>query len=326
VTGQPLDRYLRDHILVPLGMAGSDLLRLERVKARLATGYVLRPHGLKPVADREVPTPASGGMYSTGRDMARYLAALLRIGAGERGSVLRPATLAAMFQPHFRPDPRVPGMGLAFEPREESGHMTVGKTGVVSGFLSAMVLAPDDGIGVYALSNTGGLSGRGAAAPLATALLRHALGLPGETVRSDIPARPDVWGELCGWYGPDPGPITNLTTRALFGAGAEVTVHRGQLTLKPLTPVPAMRRGMRLHPDDPGDPRVFRAELPEFGLSVPVVFSGAPGDGGTATRLVLDLMSFRRRPGIRSPRRWVNGAAAAGAVALAVRCGPRHGP
>jgi CubicO group peptidase (beta-lactamase class C family) len=105
VTGQPLDRYLRDHVFEPLGMAGSDLLRSDRVKARLATGYVLRSHGLKPVADREVPTPASGGMYSTAGDMARYLAALLRMGAGEHGPVLRPATLAAMFQPHFRPDP-----------------------------------------------------------------------------------------------------------------------------------------------------------------------------------------------------------------------------
>jgi len=69
---------------------------------------------------------------------------------------------------------------------------------------------------------------------------------------------------------------------------------------------------------------VFRAELPEFGLTMPVVFSGAPGGGGTATRLVLDLMSFRRRPTAGNPRRWVNGAAAAGAVALAIHCGRRQ--
>jgi CubicO group peptidase (beta-lactamase class C family) len=324
VTGQPLDRYLRDHILGPLGMEHTDLIRSGRVRPGLATGYVLRPGGLKPVADREVPTPGGGGMYSTPADMARYVAALLRMGAGEHGSVLAPATLAAMFQPHFRPDPRVPGMGLAFEPGEESGHRTVGKTGVVSGFLSAMVLAPDDGIGVYALSNTGGLSGRGAPAFLATALLRNVLGLPGEGIRTDIPPRPEVWGELCGWYSPDPGPVTNLFIRPLFGAGAEVTVHRGHLMLKPLTPVPELRRGMRLHPDDPGDPKVFRAELSGFGLSAPVVFSGAPEAGGTGTRLVLDLMSFRKRPGVRNPRRWASGAAAAGAVALAVRCGRRR--
>jgi CubicO group peptidase (beta-lactamase class C family) len=40
-------------------------------------------------------------MYSTPADMARYVAALLRGGAGEHGPVLQPATLAAMFQPHF---------------------------------------------------------------------------------------------------------------------------------------------------------------------------------------------------------------------------------
>ncbi len=256
--------------------------------------------------------------------MACYVAALLRTGAGEHGSVLKPATLASMFQPHFQPDPRVPGMGLAFELGEQSGHRTAGKTGTLSGFLSAMVLAPDDGIGVFVLSNTGGLSNRGAPAPLVSALLRHVLGLPGQTIRTGILARPETWSELCGWYSPDPGPVTNLFTRALFGAGVEVTVHGGQLMLKPLTPIPAMRHGMRLYPGDPGDPRVFRAELPEFRYSLPVVFGGGPGDGVGATRLLIDLFSFRKRPGIRNPRQWANGLAAAGALALLIRRGLHH--
>jgi hypothetical protein len=247
------------------------------------------------------------------------------VGAGEHSSVLKPATLASMFQPQFQPDPRLPGMGLAFELGEEGGHKTVGKTGVVSGFLSAMVLAPDDGTGVFVLSNTGGLSGRGAPTPLASALLRRVLGLPDPAIRTDIPARPETWSELCGWYSPDPGPVTNLSTRALFGAGAEVTVHGGHLMLKPLTPIPAMRRGMRLYPDDPGDPTVFRAELPEFGMSIPVVFSGGPDEGGTDTRLLLDLFSFHKRPNARNPRRWVTGMAAASAVALAIRHRLHHG-
>jgi CubicO group peptidase (beta-lactamase class C family) len=71
VSGQPLDRYLREHIFDPLGMQHTDLVRSERVRARLATGYVLRARGLKPVADREVPTPGGGGMYATTRDTAR---------------------------------------------------------------------------------------------------------------------------------------------------------------------------------------------------------------------------------------------------------------
>ena len=188
-----------------------------------------------------------------------------------------------------------------------------------------MVLAPDDGIGVFVLSNTGGLDNRGAPAPLAPALLRHVLGLPDQAIRTGIPARPETWSELCGWYSPDPGPVTNLFARALFGAGAEVTVRGGHLMLQPLTPIPAMRRGMRLYPDDPGDPRVFRVEFPEFGYSFRVVFSGGPGDGVAATRLLIDLFPFQKRSGVRNPRRWVNGVAVADGVALAIRHHRLHG-
>ncbi len=321
VSGQPLDHYLREHIFAPLGMQHTDLVRSERVRPRLAIGYVLRSRGLKPVADREVPTPGGGAVYSTTADMAHYVAALLGGGTGEHGSVLKPDTLASMFQPHFQPDPRVPGMGLGFEPGEESGHATIGKAGIVSGFLSAMVLAPDAGIGIVVLSNTGGLDGRGVSEPLAAALLRRLLGLPDAAIRADIPVRPESWSELCGWYSPDPGPVTNLFVRALMGAGAEVTVHDGHLMLKPLTPVPAMRRGLRLYPDDPDDPWVFRVEFPEYGKSLRVVFSGGPEAGAAATRLLLDLMSFQRRPDVRNPRPWMNGALAAGAATLAIRRG-----
>jgi CubicO group peptidase (beta-lactamase class C family) len=129
-------------------------------------------------------------MYASTADMARYVAALLHGGAGEHGSILKPDTLASMLQPQFQPDPRVPGMGLGFEPNQERGHATVGKAGVVSGFHSAMVLAPDAGIGVVVLSNTGGLDGRGVSEPLAAALLRHLLGLPDQVVRADIRSAP----------------------------------------------------------------------------------------------------------------------------------------
>jgi CubicO group peptidase (beta-lactamase class C family) len=317
VTCQSLDHYLREHVFEPLGMEHTDLVRSKRVRDRLATGYVLRSRGLKSVADREIPTPGSGGIYSTTADLARYLSALLHGGGNEHGSVLEPDTLASMFEPHFQLDPRAPGMGLGFELNEESGHRTVWKTGVVSGFLSALVVALEDGIGVVVLSNTGGLDGRGVAEPLAGALLRRLLGLRDQAVRTDVPPHPDTWAEICGWYSPDPGPVTNLFVRALFGAGAEVTVRGGHLVLTPLTPVPAMRRGMRLNPDDPDDPWVFRIEIPDYGKNLRVVFARAPENRGM--RLMMEVLSFRKRPDVRNPRRWANAALAAGAGALAVR-------
>jgi CubicO group peptidase (beta-lactamase class C family) len=318
VSGQPLDRYLRDRLSVPRGMEHTDLIRSERVKPYVATGYVLRSRGLKPVADREVPTSGGGGMYSSTPDIARCVAALLRMAADEHGSVLQPDTVATMFRPHFQPDPRVPGMGLAFELGEEGDHRTVGKTGILSGFHSAIALAPEEGIGVIVFGNTGGLDGRGAPEPLAAALLRRLLGLPDEVIRIDIAPRPEIWSDICGWYAPPPGPVTNLFSRALMGAGAEVVVHRGHLMLKPLTPIPGMRRGFRLYPDDPDDPWVFRVHVPDYGMELRVVFAGGPR-GGAAARLLLDMMSFERRPDLLNPRPWVTGVAAAGVATLAIR-------
>jgi CubicO group peptidase (beta-lactamase class C family) len=309
VTGQPLDRYMRERIFEPLGMEHTDLVRSDRVRSGLANGYVLRSRGLKPVADREIPTPGGGAMYSSTADVARYVSALQRMVAGEQGSVLKFETLVSMFEPHFRPDPRLAGMGLAFELGEEAGRKTVGKGGIVSGFLSAIVLAPDDGIGVVVLSTTGSLlNGRGVSEPLATVLVRRLLDLPDQAIRTDIPARPDIWRDICGWYGPDPGPVTNLIpTRVLMGAGAEVTVRGGHLMLKPLHPVPAIRRGMRLHPDDPDDPWVYRAEVPEYGSSLRVVFERAD-EPRTPTRLLTDMFCLQKRPDIRNPRLWIDGS------------------
>ena len=101
VTGIPLGRYLREHVFGPLGMEHSDLLRSERVRPGLATGYQLGSRRLKAVADREAVPAGAPAVYSTASDMARYAAALLGGGAGEHGQVLQPETLATMFWPHY---------------------------------------------------------------------------------------------------------------------------------------------------------------------------------------------------------------------------------
>jgi hypothetical protein len=56
--------------------------------------------------------------------MARYTAVLLGGGANAHGRVLRPETLATMFQPHYQPDPRIPGMGLGFFRSYAGDHQT----------------------------------------------------------------------------------------------------------------------------------------------------------------------------------------------------------
>ena len=317
ITGEPIQRYLRDHIFEPLGMDAT-ALTLPVETGQLATGYAMRSDGPRPVPHHEMPLPAAGGAYSTITDLSGYLGALLQDGSGKHGTMLKPETLALMFAPQYGQDDRMPLMGLGFMRGEEGGHRTIGHDGILSGFLSALSFAPDDALGVVVLSNTGRLDGRGAPAPLASALLRQLLDLPPSALRTDVPQRPDVWGQLCGWYGMDPGPVTNMFSRLLMGAGAEVRVDRGRLVLMPLTPLPPMRAGFQLYPDDPTDPYVFRIDASPMGFSsFRVVF--AAGNDGQPMRLLLNGMSFEKRPGMRNPRAWTRGLLVGGAAALAWR-------
>jgi hypothetical protein len=301
-------------------MDRSDLTRSGRVRPGLATGYVLRSRGLKAVTDREVVPAGGGSVYSTTGDMARYAAALLGGGANEHGRVLRPETLATLFEPSYQPDPRIPGMGLGFFRGQAGAHPTVGHDGIWLGFHSAVVLAPDQGTGVVAFANTGPFSPFAAAGPVASAVLRRVLGLPEDAVRTGVPEQPWIWRDLCGWYSLGPGVLTDPQPRML--GGVEVAVRHGHLTIRGQIPLPAVRRGLRLHPDG-DDPCAFRINLPGFGSGTsPVVFGHDCRGRGTAVHLGVQPLSFQKRPGAQNPRPWVAGALAAGAVALAA--GHRH--
>jgi CubicO group peptidase (beta-lactamase class C family) len=317
VSGQPLEQYFREEIFEPLGMADTDLLRSELVKSRLATGYKLRSGGAKAVTDREWVTAAASSIYSTPGDMARYLAALLGGGANEQGSVLKPATLATMFEPHYQTDPRLQGMGLGFFRVNLGGHRAVEHQGVLPGFTSQIFVAPDDGVGVMAFTN----GARQAASWLPAEvgrLLSHLIGAPDDLIRTDVPHHPEIWGDICGWYRAR-AQLTDMQAWSMVGAGAEVVVRRGQLVLRALSPIPALYRGFPLHPDDEKDPYAFRLDLSEFGIGTAcVVFSREPEGGITSIHLDPPLpMSLQKRPATENPRLWATGALGALAVAAA---------
>jgi hypothetical protein len=182
-----------------------------------------------------------------------------------------------------------------------------------------MLLAPGQGLGVLALANTGWFDPRGAPVPVTNAVLRRLLGLPPDVVRTDVPDRPEIWSELCGWYSFGPGVLTDPQPRML-GAGVEVVVRRSHLTIRGQMPIPAVRKGLRLHPDDDDDPCVFRIDTSALGPGTSrVVFSRKPDGAVNALHLGVVPMSLPKRPDARNPRPWVTGALAVGAAALALR-------
>ena len=74
------------------------------------------------------------------------------------------------------------------------------------------------------------------------------------------PRAPRDRHELCGHYR-FPAKISDLRGRLALAAGVEVFVRDGHLMIRALVPVPALYRGLVLHPDDEDDPTVFRLDL-----------------------------------------------------------------
>jgi CubicO group peptidase (beta-lactamase class C family) len=294
-TRMPLGAYLRERVLEPWGMHDTDLSQSSRPRQARASGYRLTRRGPVDVAVRDMVTAGAAAAWSTPRDMTRYAAGLLGRGSNEFGTVLRPETVASMFEAHYRPHPALPGMGLGFFRGEVGGRPLVEHQGIIPGFDSHLVLAPDDDAGLVAMV-TGARLAMFWLPDATGALLGRVVGAPADRVREDVAQRPDLWPELCGWYHV-PGSVADLRMRSIVGAGVQVLVRRGRLTVRCLNPVPALRRGVELHPDDPDDPLVFRFDLSSAGLGTSrVAFGPDPRTGRMALHLeVMPLTAYRRR-------------------------------
>lgn len=308
VSGMPLAHYFREHIFEPLGMTDSDLVRSARVESRRATGYEIRGSGVETVDERDMVTAGAASAFSTPADMAKYLSALLGGGANEHGSILRPDTLASMFEPHHRPDTRIPGMGLGFF-RTRVGHdILVGHQGTHPGFHSHIALAPDGRVGAMGFTNGAHQADFWLPAAVSNLVGRLA-GLTSDEAPLPSAPRPERWSDLVGWYRLQAG-LMDLRLRGMIGFGVEVFVRSGQLMVRFLTPVPALARGFPLVPDDPVDPDVMRFE-PGDGMDPMRIVFGRD-QTGAVDRVHLEVMPLTLPRGSSSanPRHWASGIAA----------------
>jgi hypothetical protein len=281
--------------------------------------------GPMPVPDREWIGAGSGGIYSSVGDLARFVGAILGGGANEHGRILEPETLAMMLEPSFRPDSRMPGMGLGFFLGGVDGHRVAGHDGILPGFNSAILLAPGDGVGIIALTNGSSNAFSWLQIELEH-LMRRLLGTSDEAVRRDIPHHPEIWADLCGRYVLPPR-IADLRGRLMLSGGAQVFVGRGRLMVRLLAPVPLPFGGLPLEPDDEHDPEVFRIDLSRFGMApVRVVFSRDPDGRATAAHTDLGGQPWtlvRRRDAARE-HRWLRPLLAVVAAGVIAASRPRR--
>ena len=299
ISGEPFPDYMISHVFEPLGMHNTDYIRSDRVREHLAVGYQLARGRMKPVDDLEITVSGAGSVFSSLHDMSQYVMALLNGGKNDHGSVLKPDTLKMMMEPHFQLDPHLPAMGLAFWLEDFDGHRTAQHGGGWIGFVSAMFVAPDDGVGVLAFTNTTSL------APefLARELMRRLLDIPdpsSQLPRPEVLESPHLWGEITGSYGPAPGLKTNA--RVWMGLGGEVQILVMDNHLAMRTLIGPLRKGMRLYPIDASNPLVFEGvfDLVYEKQVVRVVF--ARNDAGEVDRLHTSFNTLYKRPRLASLR------------------------
>jgi len=103
VTDQSLEIYFRENIFVPLGMTDSGFLISSAQRRRVATMYNRQADGSLAPAPFEISQRpeffmGGGGLFSTPRDYMAFLQMLLRRGKFRGARILKPETVAQMFQ------------------------------------------------------------------------------------------------------------------------------------------------------------------------------------------------------------------------------------
>ena len=254
ISGQPFPEYMLEHVFKPLGMIHSDYLLSERVEDKLAQGYTLKNGFLEEVEFTSFPALGAGSILSNVEDMCLYMSALMKGGKNGNGSVLKAETLKKMMSPYYQEDKHLAAMGLGFFIEDLDGHQAVWHGGALSGFNSALWVAPQDNLGVvvFANSNTRDIYHFG------KDVLRSLLGLPDLKERlpkKEISYSPWLWKDMVGSYAPRKGLNSNTRIWMNFGNEIEIYVKNNELMLRSLTG--GYKNGIVLHPVDADNPLAF---------------------------------------------------------------------
>ncbi|MEV1001513.1 serine hydrolase domain-containing protein [Nonomuraea sp. NPDC050202] len=189
LRGKPFDEVLAERLVAPLGLTHVAPSPYEAILHRAAVGHVPGEDG----ATVPAPTwalarsnaPAGSMLAMTPRDLLAFVAMHLAGGTAPDGSaVLRPGTVASMWQPQVKL-PRLAGMGtawgLGWEIEEHDGHTVIGHDGGTIGQAAFLRVAPEHGVAIALLTNGGDVFG------IFTDVLAHLLK---ELTGVTLPGRP----------------------------------------------------------------------------------------------------------------------------------------
>lgn len=159
VTGQPYADAVAKRVLRPLGMTRSTFRPLEAITYPFAQqhegGAGKAPTVLRPFAE-DAATYPGGSLFSSARELARFVIAFLQNGSLDGKQVLPAGVVAAMSQPHAA----IPGgsehytFGLVAS--TDRGVFTLSHGGARIGFGSMIFMAPKQRSAIIVVTNRSG--------------------------------------------------------------------------------------------------------------------------------------------------------------------------
>lgn len=162
ILGQSIKEALKERVFFPLGMDSSEPVITSDLRNRLAEGYApLYDDRPRPSNSEYVPATwcesetADGSISSTAGDMAAYMRMFLNRGKGPSGTLLSPVSFDLLTQKVIQPDDSLHNeyYGYGVDVREEDGHVLIGHTGGMLGFVASMLVDMHTGFGVIILVN-----------------------------------------------------------------------------------------------------------------------------------------------------------------------------
>jgi CubicO group peptidase (beta-lactamase class C family) len=159
VSGEPFERYVEQHILLPLGMRQStfDQPLPERFRKGLSQGY--RTASSEPQPYELIITRPAGSMTTTAADMTHFMLAHLQQGRLGDYDLLSRQTTQLMHTPSETSLPGFSTMAHGFFLDEKNGHTVIGHGGDTVFFHTELDLLPEDGVGIFYNFNSRGREG-----------------------------------------------------------------------------------------------------------------------------------------------------------------------
>jgi CubicO group peptidase (beta-lactamase class C family)/D-alanyl-D-alanine dipeptidase len=150
---EPYAKYLKHAVLEPMGLSNSTFEPEARITHDLAKAFLWTYDGRTFAAPTfQLGIGPAGCLYTNVTDLGGFLSVLFSGGRSSNRQVLKPETLAQMWQPQFAKPGETEGFGLGFRLATFEGHRLVGHGGAIYGFATELAALPDDKLGVVAVT------------------------------------------------------------------------------------------------------------------------------------------------------------------------------